>query len=639
MSEEWVMNRKYGNGSIVSYKEKEYKYVGFEVGIPPNQPTFVWLCSSDIKNWSSNEWYNEGEKICYNIDIYVCIQSHKSILNETPNIARNIWKLIFKDKTTPQPMPQPTPQPNSKSNPIESLSFSAISDSQIHTILQLTSIFENSTLDLKYDYVEDINDGRGYTFGFVGFCSGTYDGSQMLAEYSRLIGGNDSDTIKYLNAMKAIDAQRKGMNPSLVGLNGFINYVKKNGKKYEWIQANLNMANKLYVIPSQKKAKELGLVIPLSMGQLYDSYLNHGESGALSIIKKTGNVNGNEKAWLEKYLQNRYNILAQDRTWSSSVDRIKVYQKLLVENPSLHRPMNVRCYGSTFTLVPFVPVVPSIAPVVPSIVPVVPSTVPVPSSDILKLNMIDLSDFKNSKSWNIIKVGHGDKSTLHGIVSDPLTKSGQVLKVNYLKGSYKPSAKIDGGIGFYASPIMFPAKSVKLTYELYFADNFDPIKGGKLPGLFIGPPGASGGKHDIDNASCRVMWRKEEGGLIQAEAYAYTPCPQDSSFKDIPNIILNSKYGDSLWRGIFNFKKGMWNKVDIELTLNTISDGKVNADGKLKMTINETMQEYNKFKWTITDSVINGITFDTFFGGGSPDWATPRDTCIYYKNFIIERFN
>jgi chitosanase len=234
------------------------------------------------------------------------------------------------------------------------LSFIGMSYSQVQTVLQLTSIFENSTLDLQFHYVEDINDGRGYTFGFVGFCSGTGDGSQMLAEYLRLSGGQDTDTIKYLKAMKAIDAEGKGMNPSLRGLEGFVNYVNKNGKNKEWIQANLNIANKLYVTPSQNKAKELGLTSPLSKGQLYDSYLNHGESGAISIIKKSRSISaaGSEKLWMEKYLQNRYNILAQDRTWASSVDRVKVYQKLLAENPELNRPIKVKCYGDSYTLNP-----------------------------------------------------------------------------------------------------------------------------------------------------------------------------------------------------------------------------------------------------------------------------------------------
>lgn len=79
----------------------------------------------------------------------------------------------------------------------------------------------------------------------------------------------------------------------------------------------------------------------------------------------------------------------------------------------------------------------------------------------------------------------------------------------------------------------------------------------------------------------------------------------------------------------------MWNKVDMVLTLNSVGD----ANGKLVLTINDTTQQFDKFKWTITDSIINGITFDTFFGCSSPDWATPKDTCIYYKNFILEKFD
>jgi hypothetical protein len=258
-----------------------------------------------------------------------------------------------KPKPIPVPMPTPVPMPIPVPTPMPAtstgLSFSGISNDQIQSILQLTSIFENSTTTLQYDYVENIGDGRGYTFGFVGFCSGTGDGSQMLAEFSRLIGGNDQDTTKYLKAMLVIDAQGQDMNSSLVGLDNFVNYVKKNGKRPEWIQANLNIANKLYVVPSQNKATQLGLSSPLSKGQLYDCYLNQGEDGALKLINQTGKVN-NETDWLKAFLQNRYNVLAKDKTWAESVDRIKVYQNLLNTNPTLKLPFNVTCYGDNYTL-------------------------------------------------------------------------------------------------------------------------------------------------------------------------------------------------------------------------------------------------------------------------------------------------
>lgn len=253
--------------------------------------------------------------------------------------------------------PRPTPVPKVPIVSVPStkpynLSFDGLTEVQVMTILQLTSIFENSTTELQFSYVEDIHDGRGYTFGFVGFCSGTYDGSQMLAEFSKLIGNSDPETTKYLNSMKAIDAQGKGMNSSLIGLEKFPEYVKRKSLdfKKEWIQAQLNVADKLYVKPSQIKAKELKLSSPLAKGQLYDCYLNQGESGGIELIKKTSG--STETEWITSFLTNRYNLLAQDPTWSSSVDRITVYRELLKNNKDfLIRPIKVKCYGESFTLV------------------------------------------------------------------------------------------------------------------------------------------------------------------------------------------------------------------------------------------------------------------------------------------------
>ncbi|HEY3509056.1 MAG TPA: chitosanase, partial [Kribbella sp.] len=41
--------------------------------------------------------------------------------------------------------------------------------------MEIVCSAENSSLDWKaqYKYIEDIDDGRGYTAGIIGFCSGT----------------------------------------------------------------------------------------------------------------------------------------------------------------------------------------------------------------------------------------------------------------------------------------------------------------------------------------------------------------------------------------------------------------------------------------------------------------------------------
>ena len=53
--------------------------------------------------------------------------------------------------------------------------------------MQLVSSAENSSLDWRaqFDYIEDIGDGRGYTAGIIGFCSGTGDMLELVEDYTR----------------------------------------------------------------------------------------------------------------------------------------------------------------------------------------------------------------------------------------------------------------------------------------------------------------------------------------------------------------------------------------------------------------------------------------------------------------------
>ena len=250
------------------------------------------------------------------------------------------------------------------------------------------------------------------------------------------------------------------------------------------------------------------------------------------------------------------------------------------------------------------------------------------------MDVTQLANFSTAFSWNITEVSHGKNSSLHQIAVDPATNVGNVLQVNYPAGSYKPSAAIVGGIGVYACPpSIFPARSVRLSYQVYFPASFDPVKGGKLPGLFVGARGATGGNHVNISASCRIMWRRNnaQGGFM-AEAYVYRPTTQDSTYYSIPNSILNSVDGDSLWRGLVNFNKGSWNTVSIVLTVNTMSSGHANPDGYLELTVNGVTESFNRMIWTSIGSTISGVLFTTFFGGADSTWATLVATSTYYKN-------
>ena len=81
--------------------------------------------------------------------------------------------------------------------------------------MELVSSAENSTLNWRsqYGYLEDIGDGRGYTGGIIGFCSGTSDMLAVVTEYTRRKPANG--LARYLKALRAVDGSdsHAGLDP------------------------------------------------------------------------------------------------------------------------------------------------------------------------------------------------------------------------------------------------------------------------------------------------------------------------------------------------------------------------------------------------------------------------------------------
>jgi hypothetical protein len=275
----------------------------------------------------------------------------------------------------------------------------------------------------------------------------------------------------------------------------------------------------------------------------------------------------------------------------------------------------------------------------PDPTPVDPPIIP-DGAEYLKMDVKDLEvlEVSSSNPWNIVKVGHGSSSKnpeLHSIIK---IENEDVLQVNYPKGSYRPAKDPKGGIGFYAEPKpIFPSPDyITLSYDLYFADNFDPVKGGKLPGIYIGEPGSSGGNHSTNKASIRMMWRtSKKTNEIDGEVYAYISQKQDASYNNIPGLVLNPRYGNSMWRGFLKFYKLKWNRVCLTVKMNTFNGNKANSDGIIIINVNGVEYSFNKLKYTEDKVNIEGFVLDTFFGGSDSSWATPVSTSIYFKNFVM----
>jgi hypothetical protein len=203
-----------------------------------------------------------------------------------------------------------------------------------------------------------------------------------------------------------------------------------------------------------------------------------------------------------------------------------------------------------------------------------------------------------------------------------MKKSGRTFaRVRYPAGSISPGTvkqlgAPSGGVGFRVKLGLPPSNTMHLSYYVRFAPNFEFVKGGKLPGMG-GGNGNTGGKipNGYDGFSSRLMWR--DGG--HGEVYAYLPS--------------SKTWGTSLGRGSWTFKKGVWHHMEQTLRVNTPGkrDGKVMVwqDGRLVFRTGGL-----EFRRT-GDLKIDQLIFETFFGGGARDWATPVDTWADFADVSV----
>lgn len=160
------------------------------------------------------------------------------------------------------------------------------------------------------------------------------------------------------------------------------------------------------------------------------------------------------------------------------------------------------------------------------------------------------------------------------------------LQVLFPANSSNPSSSPVGGGDFYAQPYdMSSASNMTLEYSVFFPLGFDFVKGGKLPGLYGGKEGCSGGDAATDCWSSRMMWRRGGKGEIYLVNISVLPIridhdrtsltvllcliaqyvPKDKQTPRLcstpPQSVCDSTYGLSIGRGAFTFKTGGWTTV------------------------------------------------------------------------------
>ncbi|MCG6492778.1 chitosanase [Kitasatospora sp. A2-31] len=222
--------------------------------------------------------------------------------------------------------------------------------------MQLVSSAENSSLDWKaqYKYIEDIKDGRGYTAGIIGFCSGTGDMLELVEHYTDLKPGNV--LAKYLPALRKVNG-----TDSHAGLgSAFERDWAAAAKDGVFQKAQDDERDRVYFNPAVSQAKADGL---RALGQFvyYDAIVMHGpgsSSDSFGGIRKaamkkakTPAQGGDEATYLKAFLEARKVIMKQEEAHADT-SRVDTEQAVFLnaKNFDLNPPLKWKVYGDSYAI-------------------------------------------------------------------------------------------------------------------------------------------------------------------------------------------------------------------------------------------------------------------------------------------------
>jgi chitosanase len=210
---------------------------------------------------------------------------------------------------------------------------------------QLTSLWENDTTTLAYGYSENIDDGRGFTSGRAGFCTGTGDAIVVLACYRSVKPGNRMQ--KYLPSLAALEdafikSQGKENQGGTKGLEGWIADWGASGSDPAFQGCQDSVVDAVYYGSAMQHAARRGFSTALTRAAFYDAQINMGDEnpgyGMRAMMARADKLTGpmatpptraDEERWLGNFLRVRAQVMYGDpKNWRTNMYRVATYEKL-----------------------------------------------------------------------------------------------------------------------------------------------------------------------------------------------------------------------------------------------------------------------------------------------------------------------
>ncbi len=217
-----------------------------------------------------------------------------------------------------------------------------ISDRVIFTLDDITAAFENGKSSPQYAYIENLNDGCGFTAGWIGFCTQTGDMLALVKQYNQVSPGNVlakyTDTLQQLADSGSDDTSQLG--------SAFMSDWKSAARDSTFVQLQLQVGHDQYLTPAENMAAQQGVQSNLGLENFFDTALMMGPGqsdcdGLPKIISETNAAVGgspasgiDEATYFKTFNQIRIQHMQNPCTpgrqndWPSATDRAQALQQL-----------------------------------------------------------------------------------------------------------------------------------------------------------------------------------------------------------------------------------------------------------------------------------------------------------------------
>jgi chitosanase len=222
--------------------------------------------------------------------------------------------------------------------------------------MRLVSSAENSSLDWKaqYTYIQDINDGRGYTAGTIGFCTACGDLLHVVENYSK--ARPDNPLTSFLPALRHLQDTGSDSHDGLG--DAFVKAWHQASTDTDMRKAQDVERDKEYFRPAVSRAKKDGLS---ALGQFiyYDAIVMHGNGNAPTSF---GSIReraldraeppargGDETDYLNAFLDARVWAMDQEKAHQDT-SRVDTEQRVFLDkgNLNLDTPLSWKVYGDSY---------------------------------------------------------------------------------------------------------------------------------------------------------------------------------------------------------------------------------------------------------------------------------------------------